>query len=99
MSIDVTIEELLRWRLAIAEAEAPPGPCVAELLTQARPWWERDPMRFQRALQSVMAIKPAVDDATAQTARPRAFDSVTTLIVRADQQTQACVGVLYFNLG
>jgi hypothetical protein len=33
---EVSVEELLRWRLAVAEEEAPPAPRAIELLELAR---------------------------------------------------------------
>jgi hypothetical protein len=41
MKTEVSIEQLLRWRLALAKEEAPPPPGAAQLLDLARPWWEQ----------------------------------------------------------
>jgi hypothetical protein len=98
MRTEVTIDELLRWRLASAEVDAPPRPRAAELLAWAQPWWDRYPARFQNVLQLLMTLETAVGNAMAQTGQPCALDPVPTLIVRADEQTQARVGVLHFNL-
>jgi hypothetical protein len=43
---DARVRNLLRWRLAIAEREAPTPPRAAELVAAVRPWWERLPEHF-----------------------------------------------------
>src|SRR5690242_19718185 len=99
MRTEVSIEELLRWRLALAEGEASPRPSAAQLLAWAQPWWERYPERFQHVLQSLITLETAVAHPTAQARHSRALYSVPTLIVRADEQIQARVDTLCFNLG
>src|SRR5690242_611179 len=98
MRTEVSIEELLRWRLALAEAEAPPPPRAAELLASARPWWETYPDRFQKVLQSLMTLQTPAGTAMAQAIQPLRPVPLTALIVRADEQIEAFVGVLQFNL-
>ena len=99
MRTEVSIEELLRWRLASAQTEAPPGPHAAELLASARPWWEIYPERFEQALHSVMALETAVGAALASAAGPRAFDPVPAIIVRGDERIQAYAGIQCFKVG
>jgi hypothetical protein len=98
MKSEVTIEQVLRWRLALAEAEAPPRPCGAQLLAWACPWWERYPQRFQSLVQSLATFETGVGHAMAQAGQPDTVHPVPTLIVRADIQTQANVDILCFNL-
>jgi hypothetical protein len=39
MSPNMTVEQLLVWRLAQAEADAPPAPRAERLLDLVLPWW------------------------------------------------------------
>jgi hypothetical protein len=41
------LAELLRWRMAIAESNAPSPPHAADLVDRLRPWWERWPDRYK----------------------------------------------------
>ncbi len=98
MSTEVSIEQLLRWRLACAQADAPPQPCVAQLLAWAQPWWERYPERFQHALQTLMALEGEVATDMSQPCYPGALSPVPTLIVRATEQIHASVYINAFDL-
>ncbi len=98
MSTEVSIEQLLRWRLARAQADAPPQPCVAQLLAWAQPWWERYPERFQYALQSLMALDRQVATEKSQSRYPGAVSPVPTLIVRANEQVHACLYIVDIEL-
>jgi hypothetical protein len=98
MKTGVSIEQVLRWRLALAEAEAPRAPRAAQLLELARPWWERSPEQFQNLLQSLMRLEMAVGHAMAETRLPRTQHPVPTLIVRANEQIETCVRVLYLSV-
>jgi hypothetical protein len=98
MRTKVSIEELLRWRLTAAEIDAPPRPHAAELLAWARPWWEKYPDRFQTVLHSLMTLQRPIGDPIAQTGQPSLPQPVPALIVRVDEQIQACVGLQYLKL-
>src|SRR5262249_22725009 len=98
MRTEVTIEELLRWRLASAEADAPPRPPTPQLLKWAQPWWERYPKHFQNVLESLMKLPTLLGSPMDQVHQPDALSPVPTLIVRAGEQSHARVGVLHFNL-
>ena len=98
MKTEVSIEQLLRWRLVCAEADAPPQPCAAQLLAWAQPWWERCPERFQYALQSLMALEGEVATDMSQPRYPGALSPVPTLIVCANEHIHACVYILAFDL-
>lgn len=67
MSSAARIRELLHWRVAFAEREAPRGPRASDLLESIRPWWERWPERFREQVQRLQRIEAAygyaLDDA------------------------------------
>lgn len=96
MNHKFSVEELLRWRLARAEAEAPPAPRGARLLELARPWWERWPERFQAYVERLGRIQVAYAHAMAEPARGRTGHPVPTLIAGAELETAA--RVLYFSV-
>lgn len=56
MDRDHEVAELLRWRLAVAEATAPAPPSARALLEAARPWWERWPDRFRSHVERLRAM-------------------------------------------
>jgi hypothetical protein len=96
MSREFSVEELLQWRLARAEADAPPAPRAAQLLERARPWWERWPERFQQYVQRVGRIQVAYAYAATESSRGRTGYPVPAVIAGADVETAA--RVLYFSI-
>ena len=57
MRREFDIEQLLRWRLERAEADAPPPPTGLHLLERARPWWDLWPERFAALTRRLGAIQ------------------------------------------
>ena len=95
---DLSIETLLRWRLARAEEEATPPPAASLLLKLARPWWETAPERF-RAYRDRLARMPMAYG-YAMTALERAAHPVPTLIAEPeDVETWARVSYLHVRDG
>jgi hypothetical protein len=94
MKAEVSVEQLLRWRVALAKAEAPPAPNAAQLLELARPWWEQDPERFQRLLQSLDNAELPTGHALAETRHPCAGHPVPVLVVRANELSDSSARVL-----
>jgi hypothetical protein len=98
MKSELAVEQLLRWRLARAEAEAPPAPRATHLLELARPWWERWPERFQLLVERVGRIQTAYGYAMAEPSRTRCGHPVAALVVRAAAELETSARVLYFNV-
>src|SRR5580765_7895823 len=98
MKTKLTIEELLRWRLARAEAEAPPAPRAARLLELARPWWEIWPEQFRILVERLGQVQVA-GHAMAERGQSRTAHPVPALIARAGEELQAFASVLYFSIG
>jgi len=98
MKQELTVEQLLRWRLARAEAEAPPAPRGACLLKFARPWWETRPEWFELLAERVGRIETAYGYAMAGPNRNRSGHPVAALIVRAGEESETVACVLYFNV-
>jgi len=94
----IPFEELLRWRLSQAEAEAPPAPRAARLLELARPWWETWPERFQSFVERLGAIQVAYGHAMAEPRQSHTGHPVPALIVRAVEELETSVRVLYLNV-
>jgi hypothetical protein len=92
------MEELLRWRLAQAEAEAPPAPCAARLLELARPWWETWPKRFAELVERLGRIEVAYGHAMAEPPDRRGGHSVPALIVRIQEELETSVRLLYLDV-
>jgi len=80
MNPGVSIEHLLRWRLARAESEAPPAPRAERLLELSRPWWERWPEQFRQHLVRLRQIPLAYGYAMVGPAGERRGHPVPTLI-------------------
>ena len=99
MKTKIPIEELLRWRLARAEAEAPPPPRAARLLELARPWWEIWPEQFRSLVERLGQVQVAYGHAMVEPRQSRTAHPVPTLIVRAGEESQAFASVLYFSIG
>jgi len=98
MRTKIPIEELLRWRAARAEAEAPPAPRAARLLEMARPWWEIWPVRFQSFVERLGRIQVAYGHAMAEPLQSHSGHPVPALIVRAVEELETSVRVLYLNV-
>jgi hypothetical protein len=97
MKLEVPIQELLRWRLARAETEAPPAPRAARLLELARPWWETWPERFKELVTRLSQVEVAYGHAMADSRRISAENLVPTIIVRSAAEIGTSARVLYFS--
>jgi len=94
----IPVDELLRWRLSQAEAEAPPTPRASQLLELSRPWWETWPERFREALERVTRIQLAYGHAMAEPHRGRSGHPVAALIVQKVSELETSARVLYLNV-
>ena len=94
----IPVEQLLRWRLSQAEAEAPPAPRAARLLELARPWWETWPERFQAAIERLTRIQLAYGHAMTEPQRSRSGHPVPALIIQEANELETSARVLYFNV-
>lgn len=97
MTGDESIERLLRWRLARAEADAPPAPRASRLLELARPAWERWPERFEGFIQRLCAMQLSYGYALAGPLQGRPGHPVPTLIAHEDG-TETFSRVLYLTV-
>jgi len=93
----VSIEQLLRWRLARAEADAPPAPRAARLLERARPWWEVWPERFRAQAERLGRMQLAYGYAATDPRQARSGHPVPALIAHAED-VEAFARVLYFHV-
>lgn len=98
MKTEVPIEQLLRWRLSRAEAEAPAAPRAARLLEVSRPWWERLPEQFDQMVQRLRAVQVQFGHAMAEVRQAEAGHRVAVLIVDASEQSETSARVLYFSV-
>lgn len=99
MSDDDTIEQLLKWRSARAEAEAMPAPRASRLLELARPWWTTCPEQFQRFWARLGSIQVAYGHAMVKSPAPHDGGyPVPALILReGETEVEASVHVLYLG--
>lgn len=93
MKQGVRIEQLLHWRLALAEREAPPPPRAAELLEALRPWWERWPERWRDRVARLTAMPIALG--FAKTPGERAGGYPVPAIVGGSEDRERYARVLY----
>jgi hypothetical protein len=85
MTPEISVGQLLRWRLARAEGDAPPAPRASRLLELVRPWWETWPERFKTQADRLTKIEVAYAYAMAEPARGRSGHPVPTLISHAEE--------------
>src|ERR1700712_5679066 len=98
MNTKMTARELLQWRLAQAEADAPPAPRASRLLELARPWWENYPEKFQKIVHRLTTIQMGYGHAKVELGPERSGHLVPALIVSPDRESKASVQILHFDL-
>ena len=95
MSAEISVGQLLRWRLARAERDAPARPRAARLLELVRPWWETWPDRFRAQAERLGRIQVGYAYAMTESTRGRSGYPVPTLIAHAEE-LETFARVLYF---
>jgi hypothetical protein len=98
MKTEIPIEQLLRWRLAQAEAEAPPAPRAARLLELARPWWETWPEQFQALVERLGRIQITFGHAMAEPNPSRTGHPIPVMIAGTEDELEASARVLYLSV-
>ncbi len=98
MKTEIPIEQLLRWRLSRAEAEAPPAPRATRLLALARPWWDTWPEQFRAMVERLGKIQIAYGHAMAEPRPSRGGHPVPALVIRTTEELETSVRVLYLNV-
>jgi len=93
----VSIEQLLRWRLARAEADAPPAPRADWLLARARPWWDVWPEQFRAQVERLGRMHLAYGYAATDPRQARSGHPVPALISHTED-LEAFARVLYFSV-
>jgi len=97
MTNDMSVEQLLVWRLAQADADAPPAPRAARLLDLIRPWWEVWPERFQEYWGRLSAIQLVYGHAMTEPLHVRSSHPVAALIAHAEG-VETFARVLYLSV-
>jgi hypothetical protein len=92
------LEQLLRWRLARAQDEAPPAPRAARLLELARPWWDTWPERFQKLVERLGQLEVAYGHAMAEPRRVPAEPLVPAIVVHTATETETSARLLYLSI-
>jgi hypothetical protein len=92
------ISELLRWRLARAEEEAPPTPRASRLLAAARPWWETWPAQFQGFAERLTGVQATYGHAMAEPVVSRGGNPVPVMIVGVAEEIVGSASILYLDL-
>jgi hypothetical protein len=98
MKTELTIGQLLRWRLAQAEAAAPPALRAARLLEQAQPWWETWPAKFATLVAQLNATESAYGHAMTNSAGERVGHPVPVVISLLDGDHPASARVLFVSV-
>src|ERR1700733_12373404 len=98
MKPEKTVEELLRWRLEQARAEAPAPPIASQLLELARPWWEKWPEMFKSQVEHLSRIRVGCDSPATKPGRSSGGYAVPALIVRGVEKSEGLARVLEFNI-
>jgi hypothetical protein len=98
MKRKIPVEQLLRWRLARAEAAAPPAPRAKQLLEAARPWWETQPQQFQALAEQLGRIPIAHGDVMAKARAPNGGHPVPVLMIHRAEKLETFARVIYFSV-
>jgi hypothetical protein len=96
MSRDEPVEALVRWRLALAEDEAPPPPRAIELLERSRPWWEREPAQFRVQAARVHRMPAALGFAMSAAATG-GNGGLVPAVISATADVETYVQLLYLS--
>jgi hypothetical protein len=97
MKKELSIEQVLAWRLAQAEADAPPAPRAARLLEMSRTWWERWPETFDRLIAQLGNVRANFGHAMVAEPRSRGYP-VPTVVARTNVEISSLAEILYFNV-
>ncbi|HVY68277.1 MAG TPA: hypothetical protein VHH73_00010 [Verrucomicrobiae bacterium] len=97
MNKPINLEELLKWRLKQAEADAPAPPRAARLLELARPWWEAWPVQFQSLVERLGRMQVAYGHAMTEPVAGRGGHPVPVVVVSATGERETSARVLYFS--
>lgn len=92
----VHIQQLLHWRLSLAEREASLPPRGAALLDALRPWWERWPERFAERASRLMAMPIAYGYAMASGERATGYP--VPVVIMGTEDTQSSARILYVTV-
>src|SRR5262249_31748035 len=98
MNTDEDIDQLLQWRLRLAEKEAPPAPRASRLLEFCQPWWQLAPERSRRLFDRVARMQFAFGHAMVAGGGSRSGHPVPVLLMRGDKEIETAARVLYFSL-
>jgi len=99
MTMQPNVGQLLRWRLALSEAEAPEAPTAASLLAIPRPWWELWPERFRDCVDrlSQIQVNHAFAMADPSRANPGGY-LVPCVLENGAEQKEVHARILYFDV-
>jgi hypothetical protein len=94
------VERILRWRLALAEATAPPPPGATQLLALARPWWEQWPARYRAQVERLLAMPLAYGYAMVAPDGAGRGHALAVLVARVarGEERETYARVLYVNV-
>jgi hypothetical protein len=98
MKRKIPIEQLLRWRLAQAEAAAPPAPRAKRLLQAARPWWETRPEQFQALAEQLGRIHIVQSHAKAKPKASNGRYPIPVLMIHRTEKLETFAHIVYFNV-
>lgn len=96
MKRGVHIQQLLQWRQALAEREAPPAPRASVLLDALRPWFERWPERFAERASRLLAMPIAYGYAMASDERATGFP--VPVVIMGDEDAESSARILYASV-
>jgi hypothetical protein len=98
MKMEPPVQRLLKWRTALAEAEAPPAPRAARLLERARPWWQRQPERFAALAAALNGMHAHFGHAMDPGAGQGSGIPVAAVLLWTNLETNSLAHILYFHV-
>ena len=98
MKRKIPIEQLLRWRLAQAEAAAPPAPRGRRLLEAARPWWETRPEQFQTLAKQLGRIHIVQSHAKTKPKASNGRYPIPVLMIHRVEKVETFAHIIYLSV-
>ncbi|MCX6954443.1 MAG: hypothetical protein NTV51_20005 [Verrucomicrobia bacterium] len=98
MKTESSLERLIGWRAAEAEADAPPAPRAGRLLEHARPWWQRQPERLRALASALEGMHARFGHAMEPEGGRGGSHPVPAVIARTNVETNSLADILYLNL-
>jgi hypothetical protein len=98
MKEPISISDLLRWRMAQAQTEAPAPPDAWALIAQTRPWWKKWPEQFQAAVKSLGSLQVVYGRAHSLFNETSGGHPVPAVVIHGHQKQDCQARILFLTV-